>query len=352
MSTFDVSQFKLALAAARDRDRDEAKLSPGAGVPGHSQSLKNRRAIEQLIKPALAKAGLDIIKLNELLAQNQSERRKLFQAEKAAAAHSAAAQRNAFHQSVDEGAKAIQYLANPPANAGWGLSSLVALTTPFLIWEWPLDVALVGTHIEPLRSRARIKLDVPAYAFDNDSGSGRREFSFFFFWTNASPFLAVVKCFSVLGLNGACELYANAGITSGDKMSLSIDAYLYPVSYWLPLPPGGDIRSLRMQGDPLQHQSVLNNLTAEGGVIFGDPGTQTRQFSAVSAGMSYQSFGGLQIPAGKTALFEVNLTLSYSWDGNTLPDEIIADFADDHLQYSVECPLVVLQFLTQPPAMA
>ncbi|WP_183356089.1 hypothetical protein [Geomonas silvestris] len=44
--------------------------------------------------------------------------------------------------------------------------------------------------------------------------------------------------------------------------------------------------------------------------------------------------------------------MRHSWNGNTLPDEIIADFADDGLHYNVECPIVVLQFLTAPPMAA
>jgi hypothetical protein len=230
---------------------------------------------------------------------------------------------------------------------------LLTLPAPFLIWEWPLDGSLVGTHIEPFRSSARILLDIPIYSgLYNNSGSEKREYSFYYFWENNSPFLAVVKCFSVLGLTGTCELAANSGFFSGDTMSLSIDAYLYPISFWLPLPPGSDIRSLRMQGDPLQHQLVLNGLTAQGGGFFGSADYENATFSAAPFGMSYQIFGGFQIPGNATALFEVNLTLSYSWQGNTLPDEIIADFADQNLQHSVESPLVVLQFLTQPPAMA
>jgi len=42
----------------------------------------------------------------------------------------------------------------------------------------------------------------------------------------------------------------------------------------------------------------------------------------------------------------------YSWDGNTLPDEIIADFAHETHHYNVQCPIVVLQFLTAPPMAA
>lgn len=358
MSKFDVSQFKLALAATRERERKRSKVPLKGKIPvkgkysKRSHRLKSQEAIEKLIKPSLAKAGLDVAKLDQLLAQNQTKTRKLFQAEKAGAAKSALFQGKAFHHAIDEGQKALKYLANP-ANTGFGgLSRLVTLTTPFLIWEWPLDQSLVGSHIEPLKSSARIRLDIPAYAFDDDSGSQKREFSFYFLWANQTPDLAVVKCFSVLGLTGACELYANAGIFSGDSMSLSIDAALYPVAYWLPLPPGNDIRGLRIQGDPLQHQLVLNNLTAQGGHIFGHSGSQNKTFSHASYGMSYGSYGGVQIPGGATALFEVTLTLTASWDGNTLPDEIIADFADKSLAYSVECPLVVLQFLTQPPVMA
>ncbi len=352
MSKFDISQFKLALIAARERERENSRLHRTHHKPAFP--LSNHRALAQILKPALEKAGVDLTNLNQQLAHNQTERRKQFQIQKADLAKPSAAQQSAFHHAIAEGQKALKYLGNLPADAGLGsgLSSVLTLTTPFLIWEWPADQALVDSHIEPLKSWARIRLDVPAYAFDNDSGSETREFSFYFYWTNSSQFVAIVKCFSVLGLNGACELYANSGIFSGDSTSLSIDAYLYPVTYWLPLSPGQDIRSLRLQGDPLQRQNVLNNLTATGGSIFGGADAQGHTFTAASAGMSYQSFGGLQIPAGATALFEVNLTLTAHWQGNTLPDEIIADFSEEKMGYSVECPLVALQFLTQPPVMA
>jgi hypothetical protein len=353
MQRFEISQFKHSLETARARAREQAKHPPKPQLSATSQRRKDRAALEQLIKPALVKAGLDVGKLDQLLAQQQTERRRLFKAERAEAAKAASLQRAAFHHAIDEGQAALKYLSNPPADAGFGgLESLVTLPAPFLIWEWPLDGSLVGAHIEPLRSTARILLDVPVYSFDNDSGSEKREYSFYYLWENSSPYLAVVKCFSVLALTGACELSANSGIFSGDTMSLSIDAYLYPISYWLPLPAGSDIRSLRMQGDPLQHQVVLNNLTAQGGGLFGSADSESAAFSATPFGLSFQSFGGFQIPGNATALFEVNLALSYSWQGNTLPDDITADFANEQLQHSVECPLVVLQFLTQPPAMA
>lgn len=351
MAEFNISQFKQALVEARERERARLKIQKPALAP-RAPRPRPPSAVEDLIKPALVKSGLDVTKLDQVLAHKQAQARQLFDAHKAEAAKIGSVQNKAFHGMIDQAQEAIQYLAKPPADVHFELSNLVSLTTPFLIWEWPLDESLVDTHIEPLRSRARINLDIPIYSFDDDSGNRTIEYSFYFFWQNSSPFLAVVKCFSVLALNGACRLEANAGIFSGDRSSLTIEAHFFPLSFWIPLQPGQDIRSLRAQGDPLQSVTVLNNLTATGGHIFGNAGHAERTFSNTSVGVSFGSFGGFSIPGNSTAVFEVNLKLIASWDGNTLPDEIVAEFADQNLQHSVECPIVVLQFLTQPPVMA
>jgi hypothetical protein len=79
---------------------------------------------------------------------------------------------------------------------------------------------------------------------------------------------------------------------------------------------------------------VLNNLTAEGGHIFGDAGHADKTFPGTSVGVSFGGFGGFGIPGNSAAVFEVNLTLRTSWDGNTLPDGIVAEFADKDSQHS------------------
>lgn len=350
MSDFNPSEFKRALLEAREQQHGQLQQVPP--LPSRRRLSRPNREISELLRRFAIKAGLDLESLEKMLAHRQAEVRRAFQADKAEAATVAATRQAAFNRVMSEGERAIEHLLNHPQEAAFGLANLVSLTKPFLIWEWPLDISLVDSHIEPLKSSARIKVDIPVYSFDNDMGQDQREFSFYFLWQNPSDFIAVVNCFSVLSLNGACELYANSGITSGDTTSLSIDAYLYPIAYWMPLPPGGNIRQLRIMGDPQQHQSVLADLTATGGAIFGDAGSASKLFPGTSVGVSFGTFGGLTIPARATALFEVNLTISYSWNGNTLPDEIIADFADETLHYGVECPIVVLQFLTAPPMAA
>jgi hypothetical protein len=345
----DIDKFKLLLAEGNKQREEHARLVREAKLATGFGNLKNRREVERMLRPLLTNAGFDVDELNKLLAQQQIERRQNFEKQQSDAADHSAADREAFHRSIEEGFQASEYLKNLPFDTG-GLASLITLPTPFLIWEWPhLDQSLVRGQLEPLKSFAKFLLNVPAYSFDNDNGSGETEVSFYFLWENESDYIAIVKCFSVVGLNGSCDLEANNGILSGDTMTLSMDAWLYPVSYWLPLPPGGNITNLRMQGDPLQHQQILYNLTATGGYIFGDAGSAGKIFSNASYGMSYGQYGGISIPGRATALFEVNVKFSYSWDGNTLPDQIKADFADDRKNYSIECPLVVLQLLTAPP---
>jgi hypothetical protein len=357
MSKFNVSEFKQLLKAASGQQREHAALLRQAALSHGTQRAKNRQAVAQVLAPFFSKAGLDLDKVNGVLAHNQAELRRNFQKQKLETAKHSASHINALRGAIELGQKALKHLGNRPPAADSGLSSLISLTTPFLIWEWPhpnLD-QLRDSHIEPLNSWAKILIDIPAYSFDNDMGADTKEFSFYFLWTNESDFLAVAKVFSVLSLTGACEAWANSGVLSGDKMNLSIQTSLYPITYWLPVPPGGTINSLRVMGDPLQSQNVLS-LNAYGGDWFDDSSDSgvPRIFSATPFGMSYGSgsFGGFPIPRGATALFEVSLKLSWDWQGNTLPDEIIADFADDNLHYNVGCPIVVLQLLTAPPAMA
>ena len=92
-------------------------------------------------------------------------------------------------------------------------------------------------------------------------------------------------------------------------MGLSIQASLFPISYWLPLPSGGTINNLRVFGDPLQNQTVLN-LSVTGGALFGSAGDSGPQvFAATPVGLSFGSgaFGGIAIPGRATAAVELRI---------------------------------------------
>jgi hypothetical protein len=354
MPEFDVAEFKRALSAEKGTRREHSQLLREAEISEGSQKLKNRQAIGQVLQPFLTQAGLDVDNLNKVLAQNQKALRSNFQQRKVAAAKYSSSEGDALLHALELGRKSLEHLATRPPALDAGLSSLLTLPRPLLVWEWNPLGQLKDYVIQPLNSYAKILVDIPVYGFDNNSGSDENEISFFFFWTNSTGYVSIVNAFSVLSLDGACELAANYGFFSGDTMTLSLDAWLYPLELWRSIPPGGNMKSLRVQGDPLQHQSVLDHFTAAGGgqIFGGGADYENKIFSTIPYGLSYGSYGGLSVPPGATAGFEVDLTINYSWNGNTLPDEITADFADDNLHYYVGCPLVVLEFLTAPPSMA
>src|SRR6478672_9250706 len=73
MPNFDLSEFKRLLTATRERDAEQAKLHrPTDITPAQAARKNNRRALEQLLGPALEKTGVAISKVNEILAQDQT----------------------------------------------------------------------------------------------------------------------------------------------------------------------------------------------------------------------------------------------------------------------------------------
>src|SRR5947208_10996605 len=137
MSKFNLSEFKQLLKTAGGRYHDHAVSSGQADLAYERQRVKSRRAVGQVLEPFLRKAGLDVDGLNKVLAHNQDELRRTFAKQKVEAAKHSAGQRNAFHHAIELGHKALEHLGNQPPAIGSGLSSLISLTTPFLIWEWP-----------------------------------------------------------------------------------------------------------------------------------------------------------------------------------------------------------------------
>jgi hypothetical protein len=134
--------------------------------------------------------------MNKLLAFNQDELRKTFQQQKIEAAREAGPRRAAFDKTIEMGYQALKFLGNRPAVPGSGLSSLISLPTPFLVWEWPHPSGeLLDSHIEPLKSWAMILVGVAAYASDSDSGGDSKEFSFIFFGQTTATSLRSPRCF-------------------------------------------------------------------------------------------------------------------------------------------------------------
>src|ERR1700674_3696853 len=106
MEKFDETEFKRVVSAV---------MAPHApwriGFAQHLPVSKNRRAAGKMLEAALAKAGLDVSKLDEMLAQDRGEVRSDFRTQLAKTDFSAA--ENAYRQGIEAQTKAIGFLTQP-----------------------------------------------------------------------------------------------------------------------------------------------------------------------------------------------------------------------------------------------
>jgi hypothetical protein len=175
-----------------------------------SKRLRNRnneRAVGKVLESFFTKAGLDVSKLDSLLAQDQAELRSAFQRQIADLTKHSRFAEVTFRQRIEARRKALRILENPFT------STFIALDTPFVIWEYPhpqFGDVLVDTHYEAYNNWAKIKMGA------DGGGSDNRWFSFAFPWTNESDDDVVINITSSLVLNGTCLAHAAGGVFSGD----------------------------------------------------------------------------------------------------------------------------------------
>ena len=188
---------------------------PRIGIPQNSEVLtRNRRDIQGLLNAYFDKTGLDVAKLNKLVAEGHTERSKLSAAQVADRAKNLAAAEIGFRQAVENQREALRLLATSSQR------TFIILDKPFLIYQTPhSDPSKYNAHYELVNSDVRINIGT-------HTGGDYTFFTFYFLWTNPSQFAAVVNVTSALVLNGVCEVDADIGIFSGHHNSLYLDASL------------------------------------------------------------------------------------------------------------------------------
>jgi hypothetical protein len=318
----------------------KARPSPWRTSQARRVVSKNRRAIGKMVETALSKTGLDVGKIDKLLAQDQKEMRGLFAKENAAAAKHFSAAQAEYRQAMATRMKVSELLATPFT------STLITLDKPFLIWQLPhpeLDI-FIDQHIEPNNSWIKLLIDTNA-------GSDYTQFLFYFLWENESDFFAVVNASSLLVVNGACEVMAAPGIFSGDTADFNMNASLTTMRWsgWGTNPATGHSNDQTAYPDYQQSQyQTITSLHAEGGHIFGDAGIENEGFSFQPFNLS-EDF--ILVPGRAVTLFEVALYVSYGFDdGGNISDLVSADFSNNGR--AIFCPFVQLELLTAPPSMA
>jgi hypothetical protein len=330
MANFDEAEFKRVVSTTKIT---QARQAPGRTGSFHRASTsKIRRAAGKMLESFLTKAGLDVGKLNELLAQDQAEARSLFKKQIANADFSGA--QAAYRQGIEAESTAIGLLASPFT------SMLLTLDKPFWINEVPhseFDIYR-GSHYESLNSWIKI------YFLDLN-GTRNTSFVFNFVWQNDSDSGVVINASSRLALGGYCALEADNGVLFGDSCSLTMGVELQTMRWsgW------GIDQPTQSSNDqtlyPSYQASQTNGppfLWASGEGLFSGPDFHPYEFF-------YQPFDVQQshilVPGRAVAVFQVRFDIytEFGQDGDNVSTSIEVDFNTG--SYGIFCPFVLVEVL-------
>jgi hypothetical protein len=219
MPEYNEDQIKMALTAAKDlaaakEARSQDSPLGQAQISERSEILTNRRRVENMLASFFTKAGFEVDKFDELLAQNQSALRRIGEERKAEAVKRSASRKETLHYAVKTRQKAIEHLADvtpPESPAGATAKFYELLDLPFSIWPTP-GLFFGDSHYEPVNSWGKIQLD-------SAKATGREELSFCFLWTNPRDVTAVIDVDAYLVLNGYCQVGSDGGNFPGSRIS-------------------------------------------------------------------------------------------------------------------------------------
>ena len=330
MAKFDEAEFKRVVSTTKAA---RVRQTPRRTGSFHRGAIsKNRRAAGTMLELFLTKSGLDVGKLNGLLAQDQREARSLFKRQIANADYSGA--QTAYHQAIEAENNALGLLASPFT------STLLTLDKPFWINEVPhseFDIYR-DLHSEPLNSWIKI------YYFTL-IGERDTSFVFNFVWQNDSDADVVINASSRLALGGYCAVEADNGLFLGDGSSLDMGVELETMRWsgW------GIDKTTHSSNDqtlyPSNQVSQIHpaaSLIAIGGGLFSGPDFHSQEFY-------YQPLDVKQnhilVPAGAVAVFQVSLFIfsAVSQDGDNASTSLEIDFNTG--SYAIFCPFVLVDVL-------
>jgi hypothetical protein len=218
MPEYNEDQIKMALTAAKDlaaakEARSQDSPLGQAQISESSEIQANRRRVENMLASFFTKAGFEVDKFDELLAQNQSALRRIGEERKAEAVKRSASRKETLHYAVKTRQKAIEHLVDitpPESPAGATAEFYELLDLPYSIW--PTPGLFFDAHYEPVNTWGKIQLD-------SAKANGYEELSFYFPWANPRDAYAVIDVDAYLVLNGYCQVYSGGGMLPGDRRS-------------------------------------------------------------------------------------------------------------------------------------
>ena len=306
-------------------------------------SLQKRKAAEQIVRPALARASLDldIAGLREKVIQNARTFRDEAERLRVPDAETIAARKTAFQKSVDLRRAALEKIGR--RGPGPVHSYIEYLPEPFYIGETiplvdPLPSFLQDFSISPYDSRAKIYISTDVgfhddgvyYLFDGP------RFDFWYVWSSNS------------------SLETNLNVTAPIVFNGTVDLELVPAEfYWLYNTLNFSIAStlfVYQQGDPgfWFGQSIVVPSTD----LVTYPVTDDSKFIPLEHVTSILEFPvPVIVPPKGTILIRVSATFHWEFRNGWGPDDrepgnfVRCDFANNELDYFVQSPFVAISEL-------
>lgn len=281
-----------------------------------------RREAEAAFRPALARSGLNERQFAALRKQHGAELNRLAEREQAAALRRSGRIRKTLRAGLANKIKAYGTLATLPLSP-----FLTIIDRPFLIWARPRSGIIWDSHIGSGDSWAKVK----AVSETGDTLYGTDTLSFYFLWTNPTPYYAVIDAATFITVNGFARAYADGNFWVVFDPTAAHTTYMnawtvLTLWQWSDHPPTASTTP----------QQTVFSLTAQGGV-FDD--TET---TGVSGSFDHSYTHYVVNPNG-TVVFEVSLAMQYAIDDG----HALFDFSDG--SYDVSCPYMVVGLLSAPP---
>lgn len=309
-ATIDTSRLNAAVDAVRARARPDTNR---LRMAQRAKLAKVRRSLGKEMAPLFAGASFDAGKIDHVLARHQAEARSLQQKEQAEAAkhfdHTKARQLD-----LDNLRQALEHLALQPY-----VTTPIPVTTPYLISATPAGM-LRDSHIEPWNNWAKF-----SYSSNQDTDYGTAAVNFYFAWQNESDYLAVLNCSANMLFNGYVEVEGDPGFLSGGRSGLDLMATLTVF-----------VGATQRSGNV-----TVADISVAGG-WFGAG-------EAVNSGNIFATYQpsclDIYVPANGIVVFELACNATWYIDGG---GSITFEFGSDAAGYSVLCPTLQIDLLTQP----
>jgi hypothetical protein len=315
MKKISASELERVVAAAQNR----RVLDFRNRIRFHSpEVLANERKLGEQIRAFLTKSGIEVEKIDKMLADNQSERRRLLEKEKADAYKLLPRIEDTFRHGIDGRFKALELANLPNINP----PNFIVLDTPNYIHAHPPNI-LTASHIEPRNSTARMRYH------QSEEGDGFFVWvSFYFHWNNSSPNpMLLANVASRLVVKGLWEVSANSSFLNPPSyVRLTADAELRVYELWESAPPS-----------PLTQITHILDLDVEGGLppIIGKGHSK---YEWVFNGYDLVEQSSFVVPPKGVVLFEMGLfSVAGIWGPGSV--DIVIDGGDS----SVLCPLLQIE---------